>query len=117
MGRARAVLDSTLEALPAELRERARDVTVTCEPEPGPEVIADGWPEDLLGLFVGDPFAVPEPDRGPVPPRIFLFLDNLWDFAGEEDAVFREEVRITYLHEFGHYLGLDEEDLEARGLL
>ena len=28
-----------------------------------------------------------------------------------------EEVRITYIHEFGHYLGLDESELEARGLL
>ena len=28
-----------------------------------------------------------------------------------------EEVRITYIHEFGHYLGLDESKLEARGLL
>ena len=28
-----------------------------------------------------------------------------------------EEVRITYIHEFGHYLGLDESELESRGLL
>ena len=28
-----------------------------------------------------------------------------------------EEVRITYIHEFGHYLGLGESELEARGLL
>lgn len=27
-----------------------------------------------------------------------------------------EEVRITYIHEFGHYLGLDESELESRGL-
>ena len=28
-----------------------------------------------------------------------------------------EEVRITCIHEFGHYLGLDESELESRGLL
>ena len=28
-----------------------------------------------------------------------------------------EEVRITYIHEFGHYLGLGESELETRGLL
>ena len=28
-----------------------------------------------------------------------------------------EEMRITYIHEFGHYLGLSESELEARGLL
>jgi len=30
--------------------------------------------------------------------------------------VYREEVRVTYLHELGHYLGWDEDDLTARGL-
>ena len=28
-----------------------------------------------------------------------------------------EEMRITYIHEFGHYLGLDESELEASELL
>jgi len=30
--------------------------------------------------------------------------------------VFREEVERTYLHELGHYLGWDEDDVAARGL-
>jgi predicted Zn-dependent protease with MMP-like domain len=30
--------------------------------------------------------------------------------------VFRDEVRLTYLHELGHYLGWDEDELAARGL-
>jgi predicted Zn-dependent protease with MMP-like domain len=35
-----------------------------------------------------------------------------------EDAgtTFQEEVRRTYLHELGHYLGLDEEALAERDL-
>jgi len=28
-----------------------------------------------------------------------------------------EEVRITYLHEFGHFLGWEEHEMEQRGLL
>ncbi len=114
--RAREVVDATSSALPDGLRDRSRDVALACEPEPGPDIVADGWPEDLLGLFVGDPFGVPESERGPIPPRIFLYLDNLWDFAGGDDGAFREEVRITYLHELGHYLGLDEDEIEERGL-
>ena len=47
---------------------------------------------------------------------ILLFLENLWDFAGEDEEIFRQEVRTTYLHELGHYLGLEEIDLEERGL-
>ena len=34
----------------------------------------------------------------------------------ERVPVFKE-VRSTYIHEFGHYLSLDESELEARGLL
>ena len=30
--------------------------------------------------------------------------------------IFRDECRLTYLHELGHYLGWDEDDLTARGL-
>ncbi|NCC93758.1 MAG: hypothetical protein EOM10_10815, partial [Opitutae bacterium] len=29
---------------------------------------------------------------------------------------YRDEVRVTYYHELGHYLGLEEGDLEERGL-
>ena len=38
------------------------------------------------------------------------------DFAEDDPDTFREEVRITFLHELGHLLGLDEEDLDVRGL-
>ena len=84
------------------------------EPEPNAAILADEYDPDLLGLFIGPPLA--EPEASPLPPQIILFLENLWDFAGEDEEIFREEVRITYLHELGHYLGLDEIDLEERGL-
>ena len=32
------------------------------------------------------------------------------------EEFFRDEVHTTYLHELGHYLGLDEDDLTERGL-
>ena len=44
-------------------------------------------------------------------------LAELWDYCGEDLSTFDEEVCITYIHEFGHYLGLDESELESRGLL
>jgi predicted Zn-dependent protease with MMP-like domain len=65
-------------------------------------------------LFVGPDFA----DEGhvPMPPQIILFLENLWDFAEKDEEVFCDEVRTTFLHELGHFLGLDEDDLIDRGL-
>jgi predicted Zn-dependent protease with MMP-like domain len=44
------------------------------------------------------------------------FSENLWDYAEGDEEIFREEVRVTYFHELGHYLGLEEGDLEDRGI-
>lgn len=108
---ARDEVASVLASLPAPLAERARLVPVIFEARPDSN---DGQDDDLLGLFTGPELAC-EGDE-PMPPQIILFLENLWDEAEENESVFRNEVRITYLHELGHYLGLDENDLTERGL-
>jgi predicted Zn-dependent protease with MMP-like domain len=49
-------------------------------------------------------------------PRIVMWLGNIWEMCEAQEEAYREEVRVTFLHEIGHYLGLDEEDLTQRGL-
>jgi predicted Zn-dependent protease with MMP-like domain len=107
-------VEATLAALPKPLRERAEKLPVTFERVPNAGLQADGIEADTLGLFTGAEFA----DEGnvPLPPQIILFLENLWDFAEGDEEIFREEVHTTYLHELGHYLGLDEDGLTERGL-
>lgn len=112
---AEAETKRTVQGLPPPLRERAARVPVVFEPWISDALVATGLDPDLLGLFVGDAHNVSESIE-PMPPQIFLFLESIWDFVeGDEDG-FREEVRVTFLHELGHYLGLDEDDLENRGL-
>ena len=113
---AREEVEATLAALPAPLRDRAQAVPVTCERRPNSAQCRDGIEPDTLGLFVGPEFAYEETTALPLPPQIILFLENIRDFAEADEEFFREEVRTTYLHELGHYLGLDEEDLFDRGL-
>jgi predicted Zn-dependent protease with MMP-like domain len=107
-------VEATLMALPQPLRERAGQLPVTFERIPNAGLQADGIEPDTLGLFTGREFA----DQGnvPMPPQIILFLENLWDLAGGDEKVFRREVQTTFLHELGHYLGLDEDELTERGL-
>jgi predicted Zn-dependent protease with MMP-like domain len=107
-------VEATLAALPKPLRERAEKLPVTFERQPNVGLQADGIEPDTLGLFTGPEFA----DEGevPLPPQIILFLENLWDFAEGDEVIFREEVRTTFLHELGHYLGLDEDEIAGRGL-
>ena len=106
-----------VESLPHELREEARRVPVTYEPRPNEQMLRDdGIDPDTLGLFVG--VAMPESDSGlhDLPAQVILFLENIWDFVDHDTKAYREEVRVTLLHELGHYLGLDEDDLSARDL-
>jgi predicted Zn-dependent protease with MMP-like domain len=107
-------VETTLAALPEPLRERVGKLPVTFERQPNAGLQADGIEPDTLGLFTGPEFA----DEGnvPLPSQIILFLENLWNFAEGEEVVFREEVRTTFLHELGHYLGLDEDEIAGRGL-
>lgn len=107
---------ATLRGLPPEIREAARAVPVRLEPAPGADVLADGFEPDLLGLFTGSPHGTELSGGDLEPPRIFLYTANLWDFAEEDVEAYRDEVRLTYLHELGHFLGWDEDQIAARGL-
>jgi len=107
-------VEETLTALPEPLRERAEKLPVIFERQPNGELQADGIEADTLGLFTGAEFV--EENDVPLPPQIILYLQNIWGVAETNEKHFREEVRTTFLHELGHYLGLDENDLIERGL-
>ena len=49
-------------------------------------------------------------------PRITLFIDTLAQAANYRRTAFLREVRITYLHELGHYFGWDEGQIANVGL-
>jgi predicted Zn-dependent protease with MMP-like domain len=113
---AHVVVRRTLRNLPSEIRTALADCVIDLvlmsecrenEPDLNP---------DLLGLFEGCSRADPAPESASQLPRIRLFLDNLWDYAEGRMDTFRDEVRITLLHEIGHYLGLDEAQVARLGL-
>jgi len=112
---AREEVTGTLAALPADLKTRADALPIVCERVPAAAIIADGFEPDILGLFVGHEFA--EEAHAVLPAQILLFLENIWEMVEGDEEEFRFEVRTTLMHELGHYLGLDEDDLDARGLL
>ena len=110
------VVGAAQRKLPPDLRKAAANVIVHYERVPDEDVIADGFPPDILGLFTGDPHGTELAHDLPAPPQILLYLDNLWDFAEGDESVFRDETRTTYLHELGHYFGWGEDEVAARGL-
>ena len=107
-------LKSLLKVLPADIQNAAKKVAISFEEKPGQDVYDQQLDGDELGLFEG-PSAMDE--AGPEElPRIRLFLMNLWEWTGGEEHDYRDEVGTTFLHELGHYLGWDEDDLTERGL-
>lgn len=110
------IVGATQRRLPPEIRPLARDVPVHYEKLPAADLLAEGFEPDILGLFTGSAHGEELAHDNPAPPQILLYLENLWDFAEQDVEIFREEVRLTYLHELGHFLGWDEEEVAARGL-
>ena len=111
---ASAEVEAVLVSLPVPLREEAKRLPVTLERIPNAGLLEEGIEADTLGLFTGAEFA--EQGHIPMPSQIILFLENLWNYAESDENAFREEIRTTFLHELGHFFGLEEEDLLGRGL-
>jgi len=115
-----AEASALMKSLPPDLRKKLAGVVVTLSERPDESEQMEEWDEtELLGLFVGATLA--EGDGGfgetALPPEIRLYVANIRDATNGVENEFREEVRTTLLHEIGHYLGLDEDELEARGLM
>ena len=106
--------------LPEDVRERLKEVDVRVLPVPAPELLAGAdppLPQTLLGLFMGATLRERKSldVLAPEPTRIFLFQRNIERGVTGADEL-EEQVRITVLHEIGHFLELNEADLEERGL-
>lgn len=107
-------LEALIKILPDDVRAAAGKVPVSMEENPGGGAFDGELAGDELGLFEG-PTADEEADPAELP-RIRLFLANLWDWVEQDEQDFRDEVGTTFLHELGHYLGWDEDEVNERGL-
>jgi predicted Zn-dependent protease with MMP-like domain len=110
------VVEAIQRRLPAVVREAAATVPVSFELRPASDLVADGVEPDILGLFLGHEYLGELGESPPFPPQILLFVENIWDQAEGDPVRYRDEVRLTYLHELGHYLGWDESEIARRGL-
>ena len=97
-------------ALPEPIRARAAEVPVFFSRSIG----AKG--DKYLGLFEGYSLIEGPPSQPDEMPRITLFIDTLAQGANYQRIAFLREVRITYLHELGHYFGWDEGQIANVGL-
>jgi predicted Zn-dependent protease with MMP-like domain len=105
------LVEAALARLPARYRERLENIVVVVEdfprgrPRPKPEEHL------LMGEFVGVPRTEKSLYETALPDQIVLYQKNIEAVCETEDEI-REEVRLTLLHELGHYFGLEEDELE-----
>jgi len=110
------LVEEALRDIPKRFRDAMSNVAVIVEDEPPPHVLEDMDMEaddELFGLYEGTPL----PERGAsygntLPDRI-----SIYQIPIEESCADDEEVRVcvaeTVIHEFGHYFGMSEEEIEA----
>ena len=108
------VVEEVLDSLPRKFRRRIRNVAVLVEDlPPDQKPSKSGKPKRLrLGLFHGVPMTHKSVFQLPTgPDYIVLYQKNIEAICSNDDEV-REQIRRTVIHEFGHYLGMTEEQLK-----
>ena len=111
------LVEEALRDIPRSFRDAMTNVAVVVEDAPSPEILEDMEmdPEEdsLFGLYQGTPL----PERGwsygnALPDRISIYQFPIED-ACEDDEEIRTCVAETVIHEFGHYFGMSEDEIEA----
>ncbi len=110
-----ALVEEALREIPRRFRKAMRNVAVVVEDEPPQEILDDMEIEEgdtLYGLYQGTPL----PQRGwgygnNLPDRISIYQRPIEESCEDEDEI-RDCIAETVIHEFGHYFGLSEEEIE-----
>lgn len=97
-----------MDAIPEPFASQLDEVAVVVDDHAPPGMGA------LYGLYVGVPRTEGGLPSGVLPARIAIYVHPLSDHFPDERAMV-EQVRITVLHELGHHLGFDEDQLEELG--
>jgi len=108
--------EKALADIPRKYRKLFHNISIVVQDKPDEEdVRLTGVPADeLLGLFRGASIVEEESFfavLSPLPNAIYLYQKNIEAVCRNERELIRE-IRMTLLHEVGHYFGMTEEDLE-----
>lgn len=114
------LVQRALDRLPPEFQDHLENVSVVIADAPDRELLESmGYdPDDpgdtLFGLYEGVPLTERQHDDVLLPDQITIFRRPLLEWAESEEEIV-DEVRVTVLHEIGHFFGLDEDQLDDLG--
>jgi len=112
------VVEQAISRIPEEFRKKMENILITIQPRPSRELLSElGYPPDtvLFGIYLG----VPLPERSLADPplypdTIYIFQEPLEAYCRNREELI-EEIEITVVHEIAHFMGFDDDDLEALG--
>ena len=108
------VVEEALDSLPQEFRSRIRNVAVLIEDMPPNQPSPQSGQQRglLLGLFHGVPTTKKSIFALPTGPDYIVLYQKSIEAVCSSDAGVREQIRLTVIHELGHYFGMDENQLK-----
>lgn len=107
-----ALVTRAIETLPSHFRELLQNVVISVQDYASDELLDEMEEDELLGLYIGTPLTERHfDDSFLLPDQILLFQRALEDTC-ETDEELEEEVRVTLVHEVGHFFGLSEDEIE-----
>ncbi len=109
------LVEEALAEIPRRFRKEMKNVAVVVEDEPPAHILEEMEiepPDSLFGLYQGTPL----PERSwaygnALPDRISIYQGPIEEACDDDDEI-RDCVAETVIHEFGHYFGLSEEEIE-----
>jgi predicted Zn-dependent protease with MMP-like domain len=108
--------EAALAEIPEETRAHFDNLPIVATDYPARELIEEGVDPRSLGLITGVPYSEKSGSSGSADlDCIQLYQRNIERICRSREEVI-EEIRITVLHETGHYFGLDDDDLDDIGL-
>jgi predicted Zn-dependent protease with MMP-like domain len=106
------LVSRALDDLPAEFRDRMRNVEVVVEDTPSEDQLREHG--ELLGLYEGVPLT-DRRDEPWLPDRIAIFRKPI-EAMSASPKVQARIVRDTVIHEIAHHFGISDERLHELGL-
>ena len=109
------LVEDALKEIPRRFRKEMKNVALVVEDEPSQELLDELEMEpgdSLSGLYQGTPL----PERSwsfgnTLPDRISIYQRPTEEACETEDDI-RDCIAETVIHEFGHYFGMSEEEIE-----
>ena len=113
------VVEKAILEMPPAVRRMLRRVVIEVHDRPTREVLRDAGlrsDEELFGWYEGTPLTERSVDYGMAAPDRILLFQSAHESACRTRRELLDQIKMTVRHEVGHYLGMDEEELDRFGL-